>query len=93
MQKKKRTNKKHLNLFSIVWFRFMVFNATLKTHSVISWLSGLLVEETTDMSQFADICYSIMYRVHLAMNGIRTDNFSGDGLFIIVAPFHMWSFC
>jgi hypothetical protein len=72
----------------------MVFNATLNTHSVISWLSGLLVEETTDMSQFADIFfYSIMYRVHLAMNGIQTDNFSGDSLFIIVAPFRMWSFC
>jgi hypothetical protein len=35
-----------LNAFLMVWFRFMVFNATFNNISVISWLSVLLIEET-----------------------------------------------
>ena len=57
----------------------MVFNATVNNISVISWWSVLLVEETIDLSQVIEINYHIkLYRVHLAMSGIRTHNFSVD---------------
>jgi hypothetical protein len=60
--------------------RFMVFNnATINNISVILWLSVLLVEETTGLSQDTDKLYHLLlHRVHLTMNSVQTHNVSGD---------------
>ena len=57
---------------------FMMFNATFNNISVISWWSVYLWMKTEYPDKTDKLYHIMLYQVHLAMNRIRTRNFSGD---------------
>jgi hypothetical protein len=57
----------------------MVFNATFSYIVTVSFIGGGNQEKITELSQVTDKYYHIMlYRVDLAIIGIRIHNVSGD---------------
>ena len=78
----------------LVWFKFMVFNATVNNISVRSWWSVLLVKETGEiLSQVTEKLYHIMlYRTHLAWAGFELTTLVVIGTVVILVSWAFISF-
>ena len=83
-------NRKYDKWLGLVWF--MVFNATFKNIQLYHggqfylWRKPEYPKKTTDLSQVTDKLYQMLYRVHLAINGVRTYNFNYHMITTTMAP-------